>query len=213
MEPLSNTEAFAWLYAFSTLVSISSVIWMSFVATAFGHRVKRMQIGSLIRFVIRKHDPEIVVGLVPLSAHLALREPGEGLDVKRTLADRIVNALGQSGIALLFASAAVGPTAALSNFSEIAKAYFYAGLSPLTEAPALLASFWTNLRASLWAGLATVATVYAFTNCLFHLWEIALSLGHDKPERTVLSKVFVALTTAPLLFIIAWFIALVKALI
>lgn len=213
MEPISNTEAFAWLYAFLTLVGIGSVIWMSFIATAFGHRVKKMQIGSLVRFVIRKQDPEIVVGLIPLSAHLSLREPGEGLDVKRTLADRIVNALGQSGLALLFASAVMGPTATLSNFSEIAKAYFSAGLSPLTEAPVLLASFWTNLRASPWVGLATVATAYAFTNCLFHLWEIALSLGRDKPEKTLLLRLLVALTTAPLLFIVGWFIGLVKALI
>lgn len=210
MIQISNWEAVAWLYFFLQLVSISSVIWMTFIATVFGRAVKKIQIGNVIRFTIRKQDPEIVIGLVPMSTYLQLKETADGEAPNRPFGERAANGFGQMILPLSFAAAVIGPWQVANGFLETAKTYFTSGLSPLSGAPEVLAAFWSHLRTSPMSAIANAAIFSAFINGVYHIWETSFRLNDDI-NGTALDKVRNTVAAIPFFFVFGWAVGLVKA--
>lgn len=210
MNQISNWEAAICLYIFLHLASIGSVIWMTFIATVFGRTIHKIQIGNVIRFTARNQNPEIVIGLAPMSAYLQLKETTDGEAPKRPFAERAVNGFGQLILPLAFAAVVIGPRQTANGFTEIAKTYFIAGLSPLSGAPEVLTAFWTHLRTSPMPTFANAAIFYAFINGMFHIWESSMRLNDDK-DATHWDKIRNTIAAIPLFFLLCWLVGLIKA--
>ena len=211
MSQISNWEAALWLYIFLHLVSIGSVIWMTFMATVFGRVVQKIQIGNVIRLTVRKQDPEIVIGLVPMSAYLQLKETTDGDAPKRPFAERAANGFGQLILPLAFAAVVIGPGQMANGFLETAKTYFISGLSPLSGAPEVLTAFWSHLRTSPMSAIANSAIFYAFINGMFHVWESSFRLNNNK-DATHWDNIRNTIAAIPLFFLLCWLVGFIKAL-
>lgn len=210
MTQISNWEAALWLYVFMYLASLGSVIWMTFMATVFGRAVQKIQIGNIIRLTARKQDPQIVIGLVPMSAYLQLKDTADGEAPKRPFGERAANGFGQLILPLAFAAVVIGPGQAANVFLETAKTYFVSGLSPLSGAPEVLTAFWMHLRTAPISAIANAAIFYAFINGAFHIWESSFRLNDDV-DGSAWDKVRNTVAAIPLFFLFGWAVGLVKA--
>lgn len=209
MTQISNWEAALWLYVFLYLASLGSVIWMTFMATVFGRAVQKIQIGNIIRLTARKQDPQIVIGLVPMSAYLQLKDTADGEAPKRPFGERAANGFGQLILPLAFAAVVIGPGQAANVFLETAKTYFVSGLSPLSGAPEVLTAFWMHLRTATISAIANAAIFYAFINGAFHIWESSFRLNDDV-DGSAWDKVRNTVAAIPLFFLFGWAVGLVK---
>ena len=210
MIQISNCEAALWLYLFLYLTSLGSVIWMTFMATTFGRAVQKIQIGNIIRLTARKQDPEIVIGLVPMSAYLQLKETADGEAPKRPFGERAANGFGQLILPLSFAAVVIGPGQMANGLMETAKTYFVAGLSPLSGAPEALTAFWTHMKTAPMSAIANAAIFYAFINGMFHIWESSFRLSDDT-DGSFWDKARNTVAAIPLFFLLGWAVGLVKA--
>ena len=211
MIQISNWEAFLWLYIFLHLLSLGAVIWMTFVATTFGRVVQKIQIGNVIRLTVRKHNPEIVIGLLPMSAYVQLKEITSGDALKSSFAERAGNGFGQLILPLAFAAVVIGPGQMANGFLDTAKTYFISGLSPLNGAPEVLTAFWSHLRTSPMSAIANSAIFYAFINGTYHIWESSLRLNDDV-DNTGWDKFRNTVAAIPLFFLLGWAVGFGKAL-
>ena len=211
MSQISNWEAFLWLYIFLHLVSLGSVIWMIFITSAFGRVAHKIQTGNVIHITLKKHDPEIVIGLVPMSAYLQLKETPGGDASESHFAERAANGFGQLILPLAFAAMIIGPGQMVNSLLDIAKTYFISGLSPLGGAPEVLTAFWSHMKTSPISAIANSAVFYAFINGSFHVWESSFRLN-DAVDGTGWDKARNTLAAIPLLFLLGWAVGLVKAL-
>jgi hypothetical protein len=210
MTQISNWEAALWLYAFLYLASLGSVIWMTFMATVFGRAVRKVQIGNIIRLTARKQDPEIVIGLVPMSAYLQLKDTADGEAPKRPFGERAASGFGQLILPLAFAAVVIGAGRVAIVFLETAKTYFVAGLSPLSGAPEALTAFWTHMKTAPMSAIANAAIFYAFINGMFHIWESSFRLSDDT-DGSFWDKARNTVAAIPLFFLLGWAVGLVKA--
>jgi hypothetical protein len=213
MNQISSWEATFWLFVFLHLSVIGSVIWMTFMATAFGHTIKSIQIGSIIRYTARKKQPMVILGLVPMVGQLQLNDAADGTPIKRSLIERAANGFGQMILPLLFAAIVIGPAQTAVGFIDIAKTYFNGALAPLSVAPKELTSFWAHMLTSPLAALAYTAITFAFINSIFRVWEISFSMNsEDDVDGTTWDKIRNTLTAIPMFLIFGWVIGFFKAL-
>lgn len=180
------------------------------MATTFGRAVQKIQIGNVIRLTARKQDPEIVIGLVPMSAYLQLKETADGEAPKRPFGERAANGFGQLILPLSFAAVAIGPGQMANGLMETAKTYFVAGLSPLSGAPEALTAFWTHMKTAPMSAIANAAIFYAFINGMFHIWESSFRLSDDT-DGSFWDKARNTVAAIPLFFLLGWAVGLVKA--
>jgi hypothetical protein len=210
---ISNIEAIFWFYCFIYIATVCSVIWMTFTTTAAGRPLERIQIGNIISFKLRKKDPEVVIGLIPMSGYVRAKDLPDRKGSDWSLGERAVTGYGLVILPLLFATLILGPSGLRTSGVEIITCFFKSGLSPLSEAPETLRTFWTHLRQAPLQALASTAIVHAFSNVLYQTFAISLSINSGpNDEKTFVDKARNCLTGVPMIWIALWFMAAIKSL-
>lgn len=209
MSQLSNTEAALALFAFMTLSSVASAVWITFSAAAAGFPIGKIQIGTFFPFALKKGPPQINLGILPLGGFVALKDDPAEIKRSMSLTFRFITGFGQLIVPVIFCLLLLGINGSLSALSEVAASYFKEAFHPLSKGPEVLKAFWLHLRNEPLMALASSAITLSFINSLYHVTEIIRCFDRGKNNS---GGPWFWISLYPIFLLFPWLVALVKSL-